>query len=93
MYIEFDAAKNQSNIRDRALSFESVAKFDFSTAAIVRDVRRDYPEERLVAVGFLGKRLHVLCFTPLPTGKWVISFRKANTREVKDYEHARTADR
>ena len=93
MYIEFDAAKNQSNIRDRALSFESVVDFDFSTAAIVRDVRRDYPEERLVAEGFLGKRLHVLCFTPLPTGIRVISFRKANTREVKNDEHARIADR
>jgi len=39
-----------------------------------------------VAVGFLDGRLHVLCFTPAENGIRVISFRKANTREVKDFE-------
>jgi len=35
-------------------------------------------------------RLHVLCFTPVVNGIRVISFRKANKREIKDYEQART---
>lgn len=45
-----------------------------------------------MAVGFLDKRLHVLCFTPLPLGIRVISFRKANKREVRDYERTRPTD-
>jgi uncharacterized DUF497 family protein len=45
-----------------------------------------------VAVGFLDKRLHVLCFTPKAGGIRVISFRKANAREVKDYDQTRTTD-
>lgn len=46
----------------------------------------------LVAVGFLGTRLHVLCFTPVAAGIRVISFRKANAREVRDYDQTRTID-
>jgi len=83
--IEFNPAKNAANIKDRGLSFELAAEFNFSTADIGQDTRKAYPELRLVAVGFLGKRLHVLCFTPLPLGIRVISFRKANKREVRDY--------
>ena len=37
-------------------------------------------------------RLHVLCFTEIPDGIRVISFRKANAREVKRYAKAKTAD-
>jgi uncharacterized protein len=36
--------------------------------------------------------LHVLCFTPATDGIRVISFRKANTREVRNYEQTRTTD-
>lgn len=49
-------------------------------------MRKAYPEVRYVAVGFLDSRLHVLCFTPIAGGIRVISFRKANQREVRDYE-------
>ena len=34
MHIEFDANKNDINIRDRGLSFELVESFDFDSALI-----------------------------------------------------------
>ena len=86
MKIEFDAAKNERNIRERSLSFERAAEFDFEGAMIQEDVRNPYSEIRYVATGFLGGRLHILCFTPVEGGIRVISFRKANKREVKYYE-------
>lgn len=86
MLIDFDPAKNELNIKARSLSFELAAAFDFATAIVREDVRKPYPEVRYVALGFLGERLHVLCFTPTADGIRVISFRKANTREIKDYE-------
>jgi hypothetical protein len=92
MHIEFDPAKNQANIRKRGLAFETVADFDFDTAVVVQDTRKDYPEERYVAVGFLAHRLHVLCFTPVIGGIRVISFRKANLREVKSHAQIHTPD-
>ena len=86
MHIEFDVNKNDTNIRERNLSLERASDFDFDNAIIKRDSRKSYPELRYVAVGFLDARLHVLCFTPIEVGIRVISFRKANSREVKHYE-------
>ncbi len=86
MNISFDPAKNARNIEERGLSFERAAEFDFETAKIREDVRKPYPERRFVALGWLDARLHVLCFTPIPSGIRIISFRKANSREQRDYE-------
>ncbi|KQP44617.1 BrnT family toxin [Pseudorhodoferax sp. Leaf274] len=92
MRIAFDAAKNDRNIAERGLSFEAAAELDFSTAVVQVDDRKVYTEVRYVAVGLLRGRLHVLCFTPIDEGIRVISFRKANSREIKAYEQARTTD-
>jgi uncharacterized DUF497 family protein len=83
--IEFDAGKSQRNARERRLPFTMAAEFDFSTALVVEDRRSDYPERRFVALGHIGRRLHVLCFTPITDGIRVISLRKANTTEIKTY--------
>ena len=88
MEIEFDPTKNEKNLRERGLSFDRAGDFDFSTAQLWQDTRQPYPESRFVALGFLDARLHVLCFTPIAGGIRVISFRKANRREEKDYEQA-----
>lgn len=85
MHIEFDAAKNQANVASRNLSFKA-SRFDFATAVIDQDTRKNYPETRWVAIGYLDDRLHALCFTPVAGGIRVISFRKANAREVKAHD-------
>ena len=87
MRIVFDPAKNAVNIRDRSLAFEQAAEFDFSTALIVEDVRREYPERRFQSLGYIGQRLHMLVFSRIAGGVRVISFRKANKREVARYEN------
>ncbi len=86
MKIEFDAGKNDCNIAERGLSFERVAEFDFAAAIFREDRRRDYGEKRMQATGFLSERLHMLVFVETAAGIRVISFRKANRREVKRYE-------
>lgn len=87
MDISFDPAKSARNAAERGLPFDRAAEFDFQTAVIEEDTRRAYPERRFVALGWLDERLHVLCFTPAPGGIRVISFRKANAREERRYEH------
>ncbi len=89
MRISFDPAKNERNVRNRGLSFESAAEFDFEGALYAVDERHDYGEVRYIAVGMLGVRLHVLCFAEIVNGIRVISFRKANAREVKRYAKAK----
>ncbi len=86
MEIEFDTNKNAANIRLRGLSFERVVDFDFENAVYRQDSRRDYGEIRIRTLGFLDGRLHALVFTETAKGVRVISFRKANKREVKTYD-------
>jgi len=92
MKLDYDEAKNARNIAERQLSFERVRELDFDHVVIKQDTRQDYPEPRYVALAMLEARLHVLCFTPTVEGIRVISFRKANSREVKRYEKAHATD-
>jgi uncharacterized DUF497 family protein len=85
MEIEFDPAKNARNIAERQLSFEMVAEFDWTSAVIAEDTRRDYGERRYEAVGKIRDRLHVLIFTPRIGTIRIISLRRANERERKRY--------
>ncbi|MBI3546703.1 MAG: BrnT family toxin [Gammaproteobacteria bacterium] len=86
MNISYDPGKNEKNIAERGISFEQAIEFEWSSALIVEDNRKDYGESRFQALGFIGKRLHVLVFTPRAGQVHVISLRKANRREVKQYE-------
>lgn len=86
MKIEFDPAKSAKNHSERDLPFDAAADFDFASAILWEDARFDYPETRIIALGFIAARLHVLCFTAIPGGIRVISLRKANKREVTRYE-------
>jgi uncharacterized DUF497 family protein len=90
--VDFDPIKSAKNDRDRGLPFSKAAEFDWANAVFSEDSRHAYPERRFVASGFIGDRLHIVCFTPITGGIRVISFRKANQREVKRHEQA-TPDR
>ena len=89
MRISFDPHKSAKNAIERGLPFSCVAAFDFSTALFSTDVRRAYGETRYIALGYLMGRMHVVCFTETEEGIRVISFRKANDREVTAYAKAK----
>jgi uncharacterized DUF497 family protein len=55
------------------LRFDRALEFDFETATIAVDRRKDYGEVRYVALGYLDDRLHVLCFSPTDRGLRAIS--------------------
>lgn len=86
MIIEFDPDKSEKNRAERRLLFSKAADFDWESAVYHEDDRNGCPEQRIVALGFIGLRLHVICFTLTAGGVRVISFRKANKREVNYYE-------
>ena len=88
MEISYDLAKNARNIAERGLSFDLAGEFDFETAVFAVDTRRDYGEIPYRALGLLDGRVHALVFVETPQGIRVISFRKANKREVRRYEQA-----
>ena len=85
MAITFDPAKNQANIKSRNLSFERASEINFADAIHLIDDRKEYGEVRRIAVGYLGNRLHMLCYTVRDGNMHVISFRKANIKEARKY--------
>jgi uncharacterized protein len=88
--ITFDPGKHERNLRERNLGFDEAANFDFLSASYFAEIRKG--EGRLVGVGYLRGRLHVLCFIPTRNGIRVISFRKANEREARKYGKPKAID-
>ncbi len=64
MDISFDSAKSEKNLLARGISFELAAGFEWNSALLVEDLRKDYGERRFQALGLIGNRLHVMVFTP-----------------------------
>lgn len=86
--ISYDPVKNAANVAAGRPSFDEAEKFEFETAVFAIDARRDYGEERIVALGTVMGRLHALVYVKADRGIRVISFRKANDREIRRYDEA-----
>jgi uncharacterized DUF497 family protein len=89
MQYEWDSAKANLNVATHGVAFETVQDFDWQGALILEDTRRDYGEQRFLAYGMIGGRLHALVFTPRGEAVRVISRRKANSRERTAYDKAK----
>jgi uncharacterized DUF497 family protein len=70
----------------RGIPFDLAEQFEWDTALVVGDLRKDYGERRFQALGLIEGRLYALVFTPRAGKVHVISLRKANRRETKRYE-------
>jgi uncharacterized DUF497 family protein len=85
MAFTFDPEKSARNVADRGLSFDLVERLEWETALVVEDIRRDYGETRLQVLALMDGRLYAAVVTPRGEDLRVISFRKANHREVIRY--------
>jgi uncharacterized protein len=65
------------------VDFSAVESFEWESAVIRQDTRKDYGETRHAALGLMEGRLHCMCFTIRGDNIRIISLRKANEREVK----------
>ena len=89
MNVTFDPAKDAANLAKHGFSLLDAVGFEWETAVVWPDTRRDYGEARMVALGYIGLRIMALVFVDRPpeqpTERRIISLRKANSREVKRY--------
>ena len=89
MKVTFDPAKDAANMAKHGVSLTEAAGFEWGSAVVWPDTRRDYGEARMVALGYIGLRIMALVFVDRPpekpTERRIISLRKANSREVKRY--------
>ena len=86
MKLIYDSAKNDSNIAKHGLSLAEAKLLEWDTALEWIDGRKNYGEERRIALAQMKHRLYYVVYVELKTGIRVISLRKANIREVKKYE-------
>lgn len=86
MKYEWDENKRVANLAKHDVDYTDAEQFDWSSAFETIDDRSNYSEERWVALGFIGSRLHVLIYTVRGENIRLISLRKANERERKYYE-------
>ena len=90
MRITFDAHKDAANLAKHGVSLAVADELDWDTLECKSDTRRDYGEPRQIGYAVADDRLYCVVFVDrpvdAPTERRIISLRKANSREVKQYE-------
>lgn len=87
MKFEWDEAKRQQTLRERGIDFIDVPEIFSGPLLTAKDLRQDYGENRFIGYGFLQQRLMVVVYTERDQDTLrIISLRKANKREKKQYE-------
>jgi uncharacterized DUF497 family protein len=89
MKYEWDENKRVANLAKHGVDFIDAKNFDWSSAIETIDDRFNYIEDRWIALGFIGSRLHVIIYTMRGENVRLISLRMANKRE-KDYYEEKT---
>ena len=84
MGYEWDEEKRLVYREKHGVDFSKIDGFDWASSTVRLDNRHE--EQRFIALGHIGTRLHVVVFTWRGTDIRVISLRRANSREVRDYE-------
>ena len=86
MPLDWDPAKRLGNLAKQGVDFASVKLFEWEEALVQASLGANEP--RLVVVGPIGERLHVLVYSVETATLCVISLRLANRREIERYEKA-----
>jgi uncharacterized DUF497 family protein len=87
MEYEWDEAKRQDNAMKHGVDFSAIEAFEWQTAVTESNLRDD--ELRYVAIGYIDGRLHVAIYTLRGNNRRIISLRRANPREVRNYVRSR----
>jgi uncharacterized DUF497 family protein len=86
--VEFDPVKDAANVKRRGLAMRFAALLFEGPFIEEEDRRTDYGETRIVATGPIaefGDRLFIVIYAWRGGRRRIISFRKANDREIRKY--------
>jgi len=85
MKIEFDPAKDASNLLKHGVSLVLASELDWDAALVWFDERQDYGELRMIALAPATDIVYCVAFVDRVKALRIISLRRANRREVKRY--------
>lgn len=87
---EWDQAKSDACFAERGFDFAYVLSAFIDAARLIhKDTRWDYGEDRYRLLGSIDGRVFFIVYTIRGTVLRIISTRKANQREVSDYESSK----
>ena len=93
MEFEWDDAKSDACFTHRGFEFAYVLRAFLDEDRIVgRDRRWDYGEDRYRLLGAIEGRVFVVIYTMRGSAMRIISARKANRRELREYEQNTSQD-
>ena len=89
MILEWDDSKNRADVRKHGFHFAEAEEM-FRGAFLARpDTREDYGEKRWIGIGMIQGRVAFVAFVERPNDTIrIISLRKADHEERKEYEKA-----
>lgn len=82
---EWDDDKSKVNRKIRGFDFEVIHDFDWTTAVVNIDNRKDYGEDRYRAFGLIGDKVYAVAFTFRGDNIRVISIRRVHAKEGRKY--------
>ena len=83
MELEWEEIKRKANIAKHGLDFADIPSLDWDNATVLEDTRKHYPEPRYWAFAKRGTRLHMVAFCLRGEKVRLVSFRRANRKEVR----------
>jgi uncharacterized protein len=89
MGFEWDSAKAAANQRKHGIGFREAAEIFRGFVLLAEDKRRDYGEQRLIAIGEYDGEIIRVVFTERSDNIRIISAWKANRNDRKSYQKAR----
>jgi len=90
---EWEEAKNSTCFERQGFDFAYAVRAFLDPHRIVeQDRRRDYGEDRYRLLGTVDGHAYVVVYTVRGSAVRIISARKANGKEVADYEHSARQD-
>ncbi|MBS4099373.1 MAG: BrnT family toxin [Sulfuricella sp.] len=85
MKVTFDQTKDVANIAKHGVSLADAARLEWDELLAKPDNRADYGEVRMIGFAPVHDRLFCVVFTDRDGERRIISLRKANDREVRNY--------
>ena len=85
MPFEWDLAKQESNLAKHGVDFRRAIEIFDGYVIETPDNRRAYGEVRIRCLGEIGGRVYNVVYTWREPNRRIISARKANEREARNY--------
>lgn len=83
MEVGWDPAKHERTRRERGFGFDYAVRIFAGRTIEAADIRRDYGEDRVRAIGEINGRVYVVIYTDRPNVRWIISAWQASRRDRK----------